>query len=127
MLDTKLLREDFNNIKTALLKRGFDIDQKKFESIDATRKSIQVEVENLQSERNSISAEFGQKKKSGESTDDLKIKVDEVNLSLGNKEEDLNKVLKELNDFLMDIPNIPDESVPIGKDETENVVIKKIW
>ena len=125
MLDTKLLREDFNNIKTALLKRGFDIDQKKFESIDATRKSIQVEVENLQSERNSISAEFGQKKKSGESTDDLKIKVDEVNLSLGNKEEDLNKVLKELNDFLMDIPNIPDESVPIGKDETENVVIKK--
>ena len=125
MLDTKLLREDFSNIKTALLKRGFDIDQKKFESIDAQRKSIQVEVENLQSERNSISAEFGQKKKSGENTDDLKTKVDQVNLNLGNKEEDLNKVLKELNDFLMDIPNTPDESVPIGKDETENVVIKK--
>ena len=65
MLDTKLLRDDFSNIKTALLKRGFDIDQKTFESIDAKRKSIQVEVENLQSERNSISAEFGQKKKSG--------------------------------------------------------------
>ena len=125
MLDTKLLREDFSNIKTALLKRGFDIDQKKFESIDAQRKSLQVEVENLQSERNNISAEFGQKKKSGENTDDLKIKVDQVNLNLGNKEEDLNKVLKELNDFLMGIPNIPDESVPIGKDETENVVIKK--
>ena len=125
MLDTKLLREDFSNIKTALLKRGFDIDQEKFESIDAKRKSLQVEVENLQSERNIISAEFGQKKKSGENTDNLKVKVDKINLSLGNKEEELNKVLKELNDFLMEIPNTPDESVPIGKDESENVVIKK--
>ena len=125
MLDTKLLREDFSNIKTALLKRGFDINQEKFESIDAQRKSLQVEVENLQSERNSISAEFGKKKKSGENTDDLKAKVDKINLSLGNKEEELNKVLKELNDFLMEIPNTPDESVPIGKDESENVVIKK--
>ena len=125
MLDTKLLREDFSNIKTALLKRGFDIDQEKFESIDAQRKSLQVEVENLQSERNIISAEFGKKKKSGESTDNLKVKVDKINLSLGNKEEELNKVLKELNDFLMEIPNTPDESVPIGKDESENVVIKK--
>jgi len=125
MLDTKLLREDFSNIKTALLKRGFDIDEEKFESIDAQRKSLQVEVENLQSDRNIISAEFGKKKKSGENTDDLKAKVDKINLSLGNKEEDLNKVLKELNDFLMEIPNTPDESVPIGKDESENVVIKK--
>ena len=125
MIDTKLLREEFSTIKNSLMKRGFDIDQKKFESIDALRKSLQVEVENLQSERNNISAEFGQKKKSGESTDELKAKVDRINLNLGNKEEDLNKVLQEINAFLMEIPNTPDESVPIGKDETENVVIKK--
>ena len=125
MIDTKLLREEFSTIKNSLMKRGFDIDQKKFESIDARRKSLQVEVENLQSERNNISAEFGQKKKSGESTDELKAKVDQINLNLGNKEEDLNKVLQEINAFLMEIPNTPDESVPIGKDETENVVIKK--
>ena len=125
MIDTKLLREEFSTIKNSLMKRGFDIDQKKFESIDAHRKSLQVEVENLQSERNNISAEFGQKKKSGESTDELKAKVDRINLNLGNKEEDLNKVLQEINAFLMEIPNTPDESVPIGKDETENVVIKK--
>ena len=125
MIDTKLLREEFSTIKNSLMKRGFDIDQKKFESIDARRKSLQVEVENLQSERNNISAEFGQKKKSGESTDELKAKVDRINLNLGNKEEDLNKVLQEINAFLMEIPNTPDESVPIGKDETENFVIKK--
>ena len=125
MIDTKLLREEFSTIKNSLMKRGFDIDQKKFESIDARRKSLQIEVENLQSERNNISAEFGQKMKSGESTDELKAKVDQINLNLGNKEEDLNKVLQEINAFLMEIPNTPDESVPIGKDETENVVIKK--
>ena len=125
MIDTKLLREDFSNIKQSLLKRGFNIDQQKFESIDSQRKSLQVEVENLQSDRNTISAEFGQKKKLGENTDDLKTKVDQVNVNLGNKDEELNKVLKELNDFLMEIPNTPDESVPIGKDESENVVIKK--
>ena len=125
MIDTKMLREEFSTIKNSLMKRGFDIDQKKFESIDALRKSLQIEVENLQSERNNISAEFGQKKKSGENTDELKAKVDQINLNLGNKEEDLNKVLHAINAFLMEIPNTPDESVPIGKDETENVVIKK--
>ena len=125
MIDTKLLREDFSNIKKSLLKRGFNIDQQKFESIDSQRKSLQVEVENLQSDRNTISAEFGQKKKLGENTDDLKTKVDQVNANLGNKEEDLNRVLKELNSFLMEIPNTPDVTVPIGDDETENVVIKK--
>ena len=125
MIDTKLLREDFSNIKKSLLKRGFNIDQQKFESIDSQRKSLQVEVENLQSDRNTISAEFGQKKKLGENTDDLKTKVDQINLNLGNKEEDLNRVLKELNSFLMEIPNTPDVTVPIGDDETENVVIKK--
>ena len=125
MIDTKLLREDFSNIKKSLLKRGFNIDQQKFESIDSQRKSLQVEVENLQSDRNTISAEFGQKKKLGENTDDLKTKVDQVNVNLGNKEEDLNRVLKELNSFLMEIPNTPDVTVPIGDDETENVVIKK--
>ena len=125
MIDTKLLREDFSNIKKSLLKRGFNIDQQKFESIDSQRKSLQVEVENLQSDRNTISAEFGQKKKLGENTDDLKTKVDQVNVNLGNKEEDLNRVLKELNSFLMEIPNTPNETVPIGDNETENVVIKK--
>ena len=125
MIDTKLLREDFSNIKKSLLKRGFNIDQQKFESIDSQRKSLQVEVENLQSDRNTISAEFGQKKKLGENTDDLKTKVDQINVNLGNKEEDLNRVLKELNSYLMEIPNTPDVTVPIGDDETENAVIKK--
>jgi len=125
MLDTKLLRENFDNTKEALLKKGFHLEKNVFQSLDGNRKSLQVEVESLQSARNKLSSEFGEKKKSGESTDHLKKQVDEINLSLKTKEEELNKLSLELNDFLMGIPNIPDESVPVGKDENENVVIKQ--
>ena len=122
MLDTKLLRENFDSTKEALLKRGFHLEKNVFQSLDGNRKLLQVEVESLQSARNKLSSEFGEKKKSGESTDHLKKQVDEINLSLKTKEEELNKLSLELNDFLMGIPNIPDESVPVGKDENENVV-----
>ena len=125
MLDTKLLRENFDSTKEALLKRGFHLEKNVFQSLDGNRKSLQVEVESLQSARNKLSSEFGEKKKSGESTDHLKKQVDEINLSLKTKEEELNKLTLELNDFLMGIPNIPDESVPVGKDENENVVIEQ--
>ena len=125
MLDTKLLRENFDSTKEALLKRGFHLEKNVFQSLDGNRKSLQVEVESLQSARNKLSSEFGEKKKSGESTDHLKKQVDEINLSLKTKEEELNKLSLELNDFLMGIPNIPDESVPVGKDENENVVVKQ--
>ena len=125
MLDTKLLRENFDNTKEALLKKGFHLEKNVFQSLDGNRKSLQVEVESLQSARNKLSSEFGEKKKSGESTDHLKKQVDEINLSLKTKEEELNKLTLELNDFLMGIPNIPDESVPVGKDENENVVVKQ--
>tara|TARA_B100000614_G_C14531765_1_gene486808 strand:+ start:364 stop:1611 length:1248 start_codon:yes stop_codon:yes gene_type:complete len=125
MLDTKLLRENFDSTKEALLKRGFHLEKNVFQSLDGNRKLLQVEVESLQSARNKLSSEFGEKKKSGESTDHLKKQVDEINLSLKTKEEELNKLTLELNDFLMGIPNIPDESVPVGKDENENVVIEQ--
>ena len=125
MLDTKLLREDFNYIKKELSKRGFLIEQNVFESLDSKRKSLQVEVETLQSERNKLSTEFGKKKKTGESTEQLKIKVDEINSNLKIKEDEFGQLTLKLNDFLMGIPNIPHESVPVGKDESENVVIKK--
>ena len=125
MLDTKLLRENFDSTKEALLKRGFHLEKNVFQSLDGNRKLLQVEVESLQSARNKLSSEFGEKKNSGESTDHLKKQVDEINLSLKTKEEELNKLSLELNDFLMGIPNIPDESVPVGKDENENVVVKQ--
>ena len=65
MLDIKKLREDFSSIKSALKKRGYDIDQEKFQSLDKKRKVLQVDVENLQAEKKKLSTEFGNLKSSG--------------------------------------------------------------
>ena len=124
MLNIKNLREDFDNIKIALGKRGYDINQKIFEELDIERKTLQTEVENLQSERNKFSTNFGELKSSGKDTSDLKITLDKINVELDKKSIKLNKILEKINNFLLDIPNIPDESVPHGKDEKDNIVIE---
>ena len=124
MLNIKNLREDFDNIKIALGKRGYDINQKIFEELDIERKTLQTEVENLQSERNKFSTNFGELKSSGKDTSDLKITLDKINAELDKKSIKLNKILKKINNFLLDIPNIPDESVPHGKDEKDNIIIE---
>jgi len=125
MLDTKLLRENFDEVKKSLANRGFDLDKNHFDEIDKQRKSLQIEVENLQSERKKLSSEYGERKKSGQDTEEIKSKVDSVNATLKDKEDELNNYLEKLNDFLMGIPNIPDDSVPTGSDENDNVVINK--
>ena len=124
MLNIKNLREDFDNIKIALGKRGYDINQKIFEELDIERKTLQTEVENLQSERNKFSTNFGELKSSGKDTSDLKITLDKINAELDKKSIKLNKILEKINNFLLDIPNIPDESVPHGKDEKDNIIIE---
>ena len=125
MLDTKLLRENFDEVKESLANRGFDLDKNHFDEIDKQRKSLQIEVENLQSERKKLSSEYGERKKSGQDTEEIKSKVDSINTTLKDKEDELNNYLEKLNDFLMGIPNIPDDSVPTGSDENDNVVINK--
>ena len=82
MLNIKNLREDFDNIKIALGKRGYDINQKIFEELDIERKTLQTEVENLQSERNKFSTDFGELKSSGKDTSDLKVTLDKINAEL---------------------------------------------
>jgi|TARA_X000000950_G_C13879182_1_gene646146 seryl-tRNA synthetase len=124
MINIKDLREDFVNIKIALAKRGYEINQKTFEKLDKDRKTIQVDVENLQAERNNLSNDFGKLKSSGEDTSQLKETIDKINSELDEKSLKLSSVLSDINKFLLDIPNIPHDSVPIGKDEKDNVVVE---
>ena len=107
MLDTKLLRENFDEVKKSLANRGFDLDKNHFDEIDKQRKSLQIEVENLQSERKKLSSEYGERKKSGQDTEEIKSKVDSINTTLKDKEDELNNYLEKLNDFLMGIPKNP--------------------
>ena len=90
------------------------------------RKKLQVNVENLQSTRKKLSQTFGKLKASDSDTSSLKKEIDSVNDDLKRENDLLNSLLEEINNFLLDIPNIPDESTPDGSSENENVLIRKV-
>ena len=125
MLDIKKLRENLDDVDASLLKRGYSINKDVFNSLDKKRKVLQIDVENLQAERKKLSLAFGKLKEAGENIDDLKKTIDIKNIELEGKDKDLQIVLDEINQFLLDIPNIPHDSVPNGKNESDNVVIKE--
>ena len=126
MLDIKLIRESSKEIQAALSNRGYKLDLEKFTKIDAERKRLQVDVEFVQSERKKLSNEFASLKKQDLSTEELKANIEKMNNGLKTGEEALKDIQKELEDFLLDIPNIAHKDAPIGKDESSNVVIRQV-
>ena len=124
MINIKNLREDINQVSASLLTRGYELDVDSFVSLDKQRKALQVEVEDLQSQRKILSNDFGKMKSNNEDTTSLKVEIDKINDVLDKKDENLQLLLNEINAFLLNIPNIPNANVPLGKNETENVVIK---
>ena len=126
MIDVKLLRDTPNEVRDSLKSKGYDLNIAYFEELDEIRKVLQVEVEQLQSQRKNLSAEFGKAKASGQNVNDLKSQVDKVNSDLKVKDDKLQNLLTDINNFLLDIPNIPRSDVPVGNNEDDNVVIKKI-
>ena len=125
MLDIKELRDNIDQVQSSLLERGYTLDIEKFKGLDAERKILQVNVENLQSSRKKLSEEFGKLKASGKKVDDLKDKIDLLNIELKKESIELDKILESLNALLLDMPNVPDISCPVGASESDNVVIKK--
>ena len=126
MLDIKLIRESSKEIQAALSNRGYELDLEKFTKIDAERKRLQIDVEFVQSERKKLSNEFASLKKQDLSTEELKANIEKMNNGLKAGEEALKDIQKELEDFLLDIPNIAHKDAPIGKDESSNVVIRQV-
>ena len=127
MLDIKDLRDNIDQVQSSLIERGYSLDIKKFKGLDAERRVLQVNVENLQSSRKKLSEEFGKLKASGKKVDDLKDKIDHLNKELKKQSIELDKILESLNTLLLDMPNVPDISCPVGASESDNVVIKKVW
>jgi seryl-tRNA synthetase len=125
MLDPKLLRADIDSVASKLKRRGYELDVEAFNKLEEQRKAIQVETQNLQNERNTRSKGIGQAKAKGE---DIQPLLDEV-ASLGEKlktaESELNKIQSQLEEILFGIPNIPDDSVPDGNSETDNVELRR--
>ena len=125
MIDIKKLRDEIDHTDKILLTRGYKLNKELFLSLDDERKILQISVEELQSKRKKLSNDFGKIKSSGEDTSGLKIEIDTINKELKAKDELLQSVLTSLNDFLLDIPNLPNDNVPLGADESDNVVVKK--
>ena len=124
MLDIKYLRQNAESIKQALLIKGFELDIDTFNSLENNRKSLQVEVESLQAERKELSSAFGQAKAKGEDVDELSKKIEINSNLLKDKEDELKPILVNLEQFLLEIPNLPDPSTPEGSSDVDNKIIR---
>ncbi len=124
MLDPKLIRSDLNSVAEQLKKRNFELDVTALENLENQRKQCQVETENLQNERNTKSKSIGKAKAAGE---DIKPLLDEV-AGLGQKldvaKAELSDVQQQMDVILMGIPNLLHDSVPVGKDENDNIEVR---
>jgi len=126
MLDIQSLRTDLSGIAARLATRGFVLDTAKFERLEAQRKSIQTRTQELQARRNSSSRLIGQAKAKGEDVSVIMAEVANLGDELKQLETRLGEVQHELNAFLSVIPNMPHESVPVGKSEADNVEVRKV-
>ena len=127
MLDIKALRADPEAIAILLKKKGFDLDVATFIDLEERRKIIQIETEQLQQSRNSVSKEIGMAMKSGdkERAATLKAQTSTLGDDLTRAKEGLNTVQDAMEHFLAGIPNIPHASVPVGVTEDDNVEVRR--
>ena len=125
MIDPQLLRKDISAVQARLATRKFQLDVEKFNTLEAERKSLQNRTEELQAKRNQLAKAIGMKKGKGEDASAEMAEASQINVDMESGAARLSVLQAEIADFLMDIPNLPDASVPAGKDETENQEVKR--
>jgi len=124
VLDLRFVRKNIKLITESLQKRGSDLDINEFLQLDQKRREILAKVETLRAHRNQISSKISKRKQTSEDVTLLLNEARVLSAQIGNLEKGLEQVEKGIYDFLVNLPNIPHFSVPIGKDETENVIVK---
>ena len=124
MLDLKFVRTSLDSIGGMLKTRGYDLDISRFQTLDQERRARLTVLEELRHRRNQVSDEIAAMKKNGEDASSVIAEMKTVSLNIKEKEKELPLFVDELNEMLMIIPNMPHESVPVGKDETDNPVIR---
>ena len=125
MLDIKLLRQDLDAVVANLARRGFKLDRDRWLALEAQRKELQVEVEGLRQTRNERSKSIGRAKAAGGDVESLKREVGELGDALTAAEAKLTTAAAELDDFLAGLPNMLHESVPPGRDSSDNVELRR--
>ncbi len=125
MLDPKLLRAEFEDVAKHLSRRGLNLDKKRFSELEEQRKRLQVRTEELQGQRNKNSKLIGQAKSKGEDATELLTAMETINQELKTSENQLEDLQQELRTWMLELPNLPDTSVPDGNTEDDNQEIRK--
>jgi len=125
MLDPKLIRSEPEAVAKKLSRRGFNLDVAQIKVLEEQRKSLQIDTEKLQNERNIRSKNIGKAKAAGEDIEPLLEEVEVFKAQLEEKKQALNEVQGAIDSILHAIPNLPDEKVPAGEDESANVEIRR--
>ncbi|MCI1859514.1 MAG: serine--tRNA ligase [Sporolactobacillus sp.] len=125
MLDMKLLRDHYVEIKKKMKHRGEDLgDFERFPELDARRRELINRTEALKAKRNDVSAEIAAKKRAKEDARALIVSMRKVSAQIKQLDGELGQVQDDMHQVMLSIPNVPDESVPIGDDENDNQPIR---
>ena len=125
MIDPRRLRQDLLNIAARVGSRGAVFDVSRFEALEDRRKAAQLETEHLQQERRRASKRIGAARAAGEDIAPMVAAVGDLGERLNAAKAEFDKVRRELDEFMRGIPNVPDESVPPGTDDAENVELRR--
>ncbi len=125
MLEIKFVIQNFSQVKKALLMRGEKTDIEILKDYDSTRRAILLETEELRHRRNLVSGQVADMKKAGEDTDDLVAEMRDVSSKIKTLDKSLSKNEEKIHNILIELPNIPHLSVPVGKDSSDNPVVRQ--
>ncbi len=126
MLDIQLLRTQLDTVVAKLAKRKFVFDEAGFCQLESERKQLQTTTENLQAKRNAASKQIGMAKAKGEDVTALMAEVAGLGEQLKANEERLQQIQQQIQGLLLNVPNLPHDSVPVGKDESDNHEIRRV-
>ena len=125
MLDMKFVRENPELVEKAMKNRNMDMNLDEFLTLEKQRREILQQVETLKSERNSVSQEISKMKKSGENADDKILAMRALGEKISEDDKELKEIEQKLKDILLTIPNMPADDVPVGKDDSDNPIVRK--
>ncbi|HEX4918797.1 MAG TPA: serine--tRNA ligase [Limnobacter sp.] len=125
MLDIQLLRKDLDAVQQRLATRGYTLDTATFNALEGKRKALQTSTEELQAKRNALSKQIGQLKAKGEDVSAVMTEVGGLGEALKANEAELAVLQEELHAFVLNIPNLPHDSVPVGPSEEHNVELRR--
>jgi seryl-tRNA synthetase len=126
MIDIQLLRKDIENVASRLAARKYQLDVAAFNAMESERKRIQTRTEELQGKRNTLSKQVGMLKGKGEDASAVLAEVAGIGDELKESATQLDIIQAKMSEFMLAVPNLPHESVPVGQDETGNVEVRKV-